>query len=173
MASSAAVALALSTPISPLPNHLGGMPLPVSAVPKAIYAAFLLFVLAFAAMALFYRARELARRVTLSVLGVVSLRFAQFATATLERLADASDDADTRAASWQAAARARERSGSGEPQPETLALWNRVVEARLAPDEQRDDRARGQEGLHHVSLIPITGRIGMPVMYPRCVKVVL
>jgi Tfp pilus assembly protein PilF len=52
------------------------------------------------------------------------------AAAALERLADASDDDDTRAALWQAAARARERSGGGQQQPEALALWNRVVEAR-------------------------------------------
>jgi golgin subfamily B member 1 len=51
------------------------------------------------------------------------------AAAALERLADASDDDDTRAALWQAAARARERVG-GPSQPESLALWNRVVEAR-------------------------------------------
>jgi tetratricopeptide (TPR) repeat protein len=48
----------------------------------------------------------------------------------LERLAEVSDDADTRAALWQAAARARDRASGGEPQPESLALWNRVVEAR-------------------------------------------
>lgn len=52
------------------------------------------------------------------------------AAPALERLAEASDDADTRAALWQAAARARDRAGGGEPQPETLSLWNRVVEAR-------------------------------------------
>jgi tetratricopeptide (TPR) repeat protein len=52
------------------------------------------------------------------------------AAPALERLADASDDDDTRAALWQAAARARERAGGGQPQPEVLVLWNRVVEVR-------------------------------------------
>ena len=51
------------------------------------------------------------------------------AAAALERLADASDDDDTRAALWQSAARARERI-AGPSQPEALALWSRVVEAR-------------------------------------------
>jgi tetratricopeptide (TPR) repeat protein len=55
----------------------------------------------------------------------------------LERLAEASGDADTRAALWHAAARARDRAVSGDDragaadvQAETLPLWNRVVEAR-------------------------------------------
>ena len=52
------------------------------------------------------------------------------AAAALERLADASDDDDTRAALWQVAARARERVGGGQQQPEALALWSRVVEVR-------------------------------------------
>jgi golgin subfamily B member 1 len=52
------------------------------------------------------------------------------AAPALERLADASEDDDTRAALWQAAARTRERLGGGQTQPEALVLWNRVVEAR-------------------------------------------
>ncbi len=52
------------------------------------------------------------------------------AAPALERLADASDDDDTRAALWQAAARTRERAGGTQPDADTLALWNRVVEAR-------------------------------------------
>ncbi len=30
-----AIAMAVSTPLSPLPNHLGDMPLPVSIIPRA------------------------------------------------------------------------------------------------------------------------------------------
>jgi tetratricopeptide (TPR) repeat protein len=52
------------------------------------------------------------------------------AAPALERLAEASDDADSRAALWQAAARARDRAAGGELQPETISLWHRVVEAR-------------------------------------------
>src|SRR4051812_23421420 len=38
-----AIAMALSTPLSPLPDHLGEMPLPVSIIPHAIYFAALVF----------------------------------------------------------------------------------------------------------------------------------
>jgi tetratricopeptide (TPR) repeat protein len=50
------------------------------------------------------------------------------AAAAMEKLAAASDDDDTRAALWQAAARARERVG--QTASETLPLLNRLVEAR-------------------------------------------
>lgn len=83
-----AAAMALATPISPLPNRLGDIPVPVSAVPHAIYVALLVFVSAFLALIAFYFAREVAHRLTQRVLGVVSVRLANFATDTLERLAD-------------------------------------------------------------------------------------
>jgi hypothetical protein len=84
----AAVAMALSTPISPLPNHLGSMPLPVSIIPRAIYGASLVFTAAFVALTVFYGARQFARRFTRAVLNPVSPKLADFVTATLERLAD-------------------------------------------------------------------------------------
>ena len=77
-----------STPISPLPNHLGEMALPVSAIPHAIFVAVAVFTGAFIAMAVFYLARSFARRVTQSVLGIVSGSLANFVTGTLERLSD-------------------------------------------------------------------------------------
>ncbi|HVZ88901.1 MAG TPA: tetratricopeptide repeat protein, partial [Polyangia bacterium] len=52
------------------------------------------------------------------------------AAPALERLADASDDADMRAALWEAAVHARERVAAGGAPPETLSLWSRIVEAR-------------------------------------------
>jgi uncharacterized protein (TIRG00374 family) len=88
LTSVSALALTLSTPISPLPNHLGAMPLPVSAIPRAIYLAFTVFVSAFVAMTLFYVARGFARRATRAVFGMFSGRLADFVTATLERLSD-------------------------------------------------------------------------------------
>jgi uncharacterized protein (TIRG00374 family) len=83
-----AVAMALSTPISPLPNHLGSMPLPVSIIPRAIYVASMVFVGAFVALTVFYGARQFARRFTAVVLGPISPKLADFVTSTLERLAD-------------------------------------------------------------------------------------
>jgi len=56
------------------------------------------------------------------------------AASALERLADASDDDDTRAALWQAAARARERAAGGQAQSEALLLWNRVVEVNATAE---------------------------------------
>jgi uncharacterized protein (TIRG00374 family) len=83
-----AVALWASTPISPLPDHLGNMPLPVSAIPRAVYVMLSVFSGAFAAMTVFYGARAFARRVTQAVLGLVSAKLANFVTSTLERLSD-------------------------------------------------------------------------------------
>jgi uncharacterized protein (TIRG00374 family) len=83
-----ASALLLSTPISPLPNHLGDMPLPVSAIPRAVYIAVSIFSSAFLAMTVFYIARGFAHRVTQSIFGLVSARLADFVTGTLERLSD-------------------------------------------------------------------------------------
>jgi len=82
------VALSLATPISPLPNSLGNLPLPVAAVPAAVYSALLVFSSAFAVMTAFFFARRTARRVTERVLGLVSPRAAKWAADTLERIAD-------------------------------------------------------------------------------------
>ena len=83
-----AAAMALSTPLSPLPNHLGSMPLPVSIIPRAIYVASLVFAGAFVALTVFYGARLFARRVTETLLNPISPKLAGFVTGTLERLAD-------------------------------------------------------------------------------------
>jgi uncharacterized protein (TIRG00374 family) len=82
------IALSLASPISPLPSSLGDLPLPVAAVPAAVYSALLLFGGAFLVMTAFYFARVPARRLTKSVLGIISPRFGDWAAATLERLAD-------------------------------------------------------------------------------------
>lgn len=82
------VALSLATPISPLPTSLGNLPLPVAAVPAAVYSALVLFSSAFGVMTAFFVARRTARRVTESVLGLVSPRAAKWAANTLERIAD-------------------------------------------------------------------------------------
>ncbi|HWA72174.1 MAG TPA: lysylphosphatidylglycerol synthase transmembrane domain-containing protein [Polyangiaceae bacterium] len=81
-------ALWLAPPLSPLPDKLGDLPLPVSALPAAVYSALVFFACAFAAMALFYWARDLARRLTLAVVGVVSRPLAEFLTRKVERIAE-------------------------------------------------------------------------------------
>lgn len=82
------VALSLTTTISPLPHSLGDLPLPIAAVPAAVYSALALFICAFAVMTAFYLARQQARRLTESVVGLVSKRAASWAATTLERIAD-------------------------------------------------------------------------------------
>jgi glycosyltransferase 2 family protein len=82
------VALTVATPISPLPSALGNLPLPIAAVPAAVYSALLVFGSAFVAMTAFYVARAQARRLTERVIGLVSQRAAKWAAGTLERIAD-------------------------------------------------------------------------------------
>jgi glycosyltransferase 2 family protein len=82
------VSLTLTTPLSPLPERVGKLPLPVAAVPAAASGALLLFSAAFVAMALFYFWRDAARRAVHAVVGVFSLRLARWLTTQVERLAD-------------------------------------------------------------------------------------
>lgn len=82
------VAMSLATPISPLPRTLGDLPLPVSAVPAAVYGALLMFSTAFGLMFAFYFARATAQRITERLVGLVSKRLATWASATLGRIAD-------------------------------------------------------------------------------------
>ncbi len=82
------VAMSLATAISPLPRTLGDLPLPVSAVPAAVYGALLVFSAAFASMFAFYVARDAAQRLIERVVGLVSKRLATWAARTLGRVAD-------------------------------------------------------------------------------------
>ncbi|MFO0762948.1 MAG: lysylphosphatidylglycerol synthase transmembrane domain-containing protein [Byssovorax sp.] len=81
-------AMLLSTPLDPLPDHVGALPVPAAAVRPAIYTALALFFSAFAAMALFYFARDLARRLTHAVVGVVSHELADRLATVVERVAE-------------------------------------------------------------------------------------
>lgn len=83
-----AISLLIADPLSPLPNHLGQLQLPVALVPAIANSAFLGFVGAFIAMALFYFWRDAARRLVFSVIGAVSKPLAQWLTRQIERLAD-------------------------------------------------------------------------------------
>jgi uncharacterized protein (TIRG00374 family) len=82
------ISLWLAPPLSPLPDKLGDLPLPVSALPAAVFSTLLVFACAFLAMALFYFARDLARRLTLRVFGLISERLARWLTSTVERVAE-------------------------------------------------------------------------------------
>ena len=80
--------LSLSSPLAPLPDHVGDLPVPVAAVPGAAYTALAIFVGAFAVMGLFFWRRELARRLTHAVFDLVSRRLADLLSGIVERLAD-------------------------------------------------------------------------------------
>jgi uncharacterized protein (TIRG00374 family) len=81
-------ALRIAKPLSPLPDHIGKLPVPAGIVPVAAYAAVLVFAAAFAVTALFYWRRAFALELTRAVLGRVSPRLASRAAAVVERLAD-------------------------------------------------------------------------------------
>jgi hypothetical protein len=80
--------LQLATPLSPLPDHVGNLPVPAAAVPKAAYFALILFMGAFTLMGLFFFARDFARRVTFAVIGLVSRDLAAAFARIVERVAD-------------------------------------------------------------------------------------
>jgi glycosyltransferase 2 family protein len=80
--------LLVATPLSPLPDQLGKLPLPVSAVPAAAQATLVLFAAAFVTMALFYAFRDRARRFVHGLLNPVSSRLAKFVTDKVEHLAE-------------------------------------------------------------------------------------
>jgi uncharacterized protein (TIRG00374 family) len=80
--------LLVATPLAPLPAHVGKLPLPVAAVPRAATAALLFFAAAFVAMALFYFWRDKARRMVQLLLGAFSRSLADWLADRVEKLAD-------------------------------------------------------------------------------------
>jgi uncharacterized protein (TIRG00374 family) len=80
--------LQLATPLSPLPDHVGNLPVPAAAVPGAAYLALVIFMTAFALMGTFFFARDFARRATFAVVGVVSRSLAARLAGIVERVAD-------------------------------------------------------------------------------------
>ena len=84
----AAVAFLLSTPISPLPDHLGNVALPVEIIPHALFVAAAVFIGGAVALTVFYVARGFAHDLTTKLLSPISPKLASFVTGTLERLAD-------------------------------------------------------------------------------------
>jgi hypothetical protein len=80
------VGLASTTPLDPLPDHVGGLAVPVSTVPRAAYGALALFAGCFALMAAFYRWRRSALRLTRASLSWISPGLAESAAAVVERV---------------------------------------------------------------------------------------
>lgn len=80
--------LRLSTPLSPLPDRIGDLPISPAFVPRAAYAALAMFAVAFALMGIFYFSRDWARRTTSRVIGIVSPRLATWLADRVEHVAD-------------------------------------------------------------------------------------
>lgn len=82
------VGLSLSTPLSPLPDHIGGLPISPAVVPSAAYSALALFAVAFSVMGVFYAWRDWARRTTERIVGAVSPKLAAWLADRVENVAD-------------------------------------------------------------------------------------
>ena len=82
------VALSLSTPLDPLPDRLGDLPISVSLIPRAAYAALVLFGVAFLVMLAFYVWKHPARRLVHRVVGIVSPRLATWLSRRIENVAE-------------------------------------------------------------------------------------
>lgn len=88
LATMLAVSLWLATPLSPLPDQVGNLQLPVALVPAIAVSAFTTFFSAFVAMLLFYFWRDTARKLVFKVVGAVSKPLAGWLTQQIERMAD-------------------------------------------------------------------------------------
>jgi hypothetical protein len=82
------VALIVSTPLDPLPQQIGNLPIPAAVVPGAAYTALAVFAAAFIAMGVYYWRRDFARRLTARVVGWVSPAGAQWLSERVEQVAD-------------------------------------------------------------------------------------
>lgn len=79
-------ALRLAHPLSPLPDHIGALPIPTALVQTATYSAVVGFALALVAIGIFYRWRAFARRATERVIGLVSPRLATWLADKIEHV---------------------------------------------------------------------------------------
>ena len=82
------VALVVATPLDPLPSQVGDLPVSPAAIPGATYAVLALFAACFGLMGVFFWRRDLARRATHAVVGIVSKRLAVHAARIVEGVAD-------------------------------------------------------------------------------------
>lgn len=82
------VALGVSTPLDPLPDSIGDLPIRVSIIPRGAYLAVLGFTGALLALLAFHLWRQPARRLVEWVLGGISPRLSRWTSSRLESLAD-------------------------------------------------------------------------------------
>lgn len=82
------VSLSVARPLSPLPDHIGDLAVPVAIVPAAAYGALLVFAAAFTMLGAFYFWRAWATRTIDAVIGVVSKKLATRISGAASKLAD-------------------------------------------------------------------------------------
>jgi len=80
--------LAFAPPHEPVPDHIGGLPVPAALVPRAGVTVTALFGVALVVMMIFYWRREMARSITERVLGVVSKKLAEKLVNVVVRLSE-------------------------------------------------------------------------------------
>jgi hypothetical protein len=80
--------LALAPPHDPVPDHIGGLPVPAALVPRAAVTATAVFGVAMVVMMVFYWRRDFARSLTEKVIGVVSPKLAAKLAGVIERMSD-------------------------------------------------------------------------------------
>jgi uncharacterized membrane protein YbhN (UPF0104 family) len=83
-----ALALIFVPTVHPLPDKVVGIPVSVEHVRMSGYAMSALFLPAFGTLVIFYFARSWAHRMTLAILGKVSMRLAEKLATTAEKFAD-------------------------------------------------------------------------------------
>ena len=82
------IALQVATPLDPLPERLGDLPIPVAFIPRAAYAALLVFTAALLVMLAFYRWKRAARRFIRWALGGMSPRLSEWVASRIENVGE-------------------------------------------------------------------------------------
>jgi uncharacterized protein (TIRG00374 family) len=82
------LALQLSTPLDPLPDRIGDLPISVAVVPRAAYLALIVFAAALVSMSAFYVWKGWTRRWIERLIGTFSRPLANWGAARIEKVAD-------------------------------------------------------------------------------------
>lgn len=87
LSASLAISLFSTRWLSPLPDHIGNLPVPVKLVPAATTFALIMFATLFVALGLFYWSREFTQRIISRSVGVLSQKAATWLTSAIARTA--------------------------------------------------------------------------------------
>ncbi len=82
------IGLQVATPLDPLPERLGDLPISVAFIPRAAYTALMLFTAALLVMLAFYRWKRATRRFIRWALGGISPRLSEWVAARIESVGE-------------------------------------------------------------------------------------